>query len=62
MNRYLIKTNTKCIVRYSYVVDAENPFDAVRQFVLVDDTGHYDDYEIIQDNKLVSIEDVRQLA
>lgn len=63
MKKYLVTTHEECIVRYTYVIYANNEFDAVRKLVLQEDAPmRDDDYEIISDIKTLSIENVKELA
>ena len=56
MALFLIETEEKCIVRYKYYIDAETQYEAIKQFIDNPSSVSYDDYEITQDLKTVSIE------
>ena len=52
--KYRIQTKVKCIVRYDYVVEADNYFEAVKTFVN-DDCPEYLDYDIEEDIETIEI-------
>lgn len=58
MKTYILTTNEECVVRYDYVIDAENEFDAVRKYIL--DGGDQIDHEVIQDNRVLSVKNVKE--
>ena len=60
MKKFHLQTEEQCVVQYSYVVEGDTEFDAIKNFIIK--SGYEpEDHQVIADIKTLKIEVVREL-